>query len=124
MGVIFTGISFPFRRDDNSFPATATDDQLIQESLLQIIFTPRGSRIMRPDFGSNVLALVFEPNTEALGDLIRSDLSSSIGRFEPRVTVQNIAVTRKDSEVMITIQYTINATRLAGAVSASVTTSV
>lgn len=107
--IIFTGISFPFRARDGEFPVSATDDDLIKESLLQLVLTSRGERIMRPDLGNGVLGLVFENNTEVLSDMIRAELQSAISRFEPRVSLVDTLTRRKESSVTVTIRYVIRA---------------
>lgn len=88
---------------------SATDDDLIKESLLQLVLTSRGERIMRPDLGNGVLGLVFENNTEVLSDMIRAELQSAISRFEPRVSLVDTLTRRKESSVTVTIRYVIRA---------------
>lgn len=119
-GVIFRGISFPFRRGSTSFPAAATDDDLIRESLLQLVLTRRGDRVMRPDVGSNALAFVFEPNNPQLADLLRAEIQSLVARFEPRIVLEDVRVDQSGSDVLVTIDYIISATRRAGSASLSV----
>jgi len=104
------GISFPFRKGVDAFPAKATDAQLIREDLYQLVTTATGSRVMRPTFGTNVYAFIFEPNDDVLGAVIQAELRSSIARHEPRVSVVDIGVSRQDSAVVVTIAYIINAT--------------
>ena len=73
---IYRGVSFPFRRSDTEFPASSSDDELIQESLIQLFQTKKGERVMRPDVGSRVYDLVFDPNNPALGDILRAEVKS------------------------------------------------
>ena len=103
---IFRGISFPFRKSATAFPVPSTDDSLIKESLVQIIMTGNGERVMRPEFGSNALSFIFEPNDDTLANMIRSTVSKAIARYEPRVVVRDIAVSREDSLVEVNISYT------------------
>ena len=91
-------------------PAKAEDEELIRMSILQILSTQRGERVMRPTFGANVWKFVFANNTAFLGDLIRNEVRSAIGRWEPRVAVQNISIDRVESEITITVEYVIRAT--------------
>jgi len=46
---LFYGIAFPFSISGTSFPAGATDEELIQQSIIQIILTPKGSRCFSGD---------------------------------------------------------------------------
>lgn len=53
---------------------------------------------MRPDFGSNAYAFVFENNDLILQETIRADVMSAITRYEPRAIVRDVEVTREDEE--------------------------
>ena len=48
-----------------SYAATSDDDH-IRDLIEQVLFTSPGERVMRPDFGAGLLALVFEPNSVEL----------------------------------------------------------
>lgn len=119
--IIFNGISFPFRRGGTSFPAATTDDELIKESLIQLVLTQNGERIMRPDFGTNALSFVFEPNNVVLEQTIRAELQAVIGRYEPRVLLTNIRTERRveQGEIIVTLEYVVVASRRSGTASVS-----
>jgi len=108
---MYRGIQFPFECGETSFPKESTDSDLIKESLIQIILTQRGERVMRSDFGCDTLSIVFENNDLALENRIRTDVLTAIGKWEPRVIVRQVAVTRKEAEVVIDIVYVVIATR-------------
>ena len=59
-------LDFPYRFDGRGRTATADADDHIRDLIEQVLFTSPGERVMRPDFGSGMLALVFEPNSTAL----------------------------------------------------------
>jgi phage baseplate assembly protein W len=116
----FRGFKFPFQSGSASFPATASDDELIKNSLIQIVLTQKGERIMRPDFGSRVLSFIFENNNDTLAEALRTDLAVSIAKYEPRVALRKIGVTREDTKVFVDIQYVVIATRQEQKLSVSV----
>jgi phage baseplate assembly protein W len=109
----FRGINFPFTKSAQALPAPVTDSDLIKQSLEQIIMTGKNERVMRPDFGSGVLRFVFENNDELLNELIRAEVMSAVGRFEPRVAIQDIEIDKdvEKSEVTITLVYVLVTTR-------------
>lgn len=74
---------------------------------------------MRPDLGSGALGFVFEPNNAALGDHIRAEIYSVVGRYEPRVIIHEIRVDQLESEVLVTIDFVITTTRTASTVNVS-----
>lgn len=107
----FIGIAFPFKRSTTSLPASVTDNDLIRQSLAQIVLTGRGERVMRPSFGSNAYAFVFENNSQIFQESVRADIMNAIGKFETRVIVQSVDVTRDDTEAFVEISYVVLATR-------------
>jgi uncharacterized protein len=109
----YRGINFPFTKGKTALPQPVTDDDLVKQSLQQIVLTGRNQRVMRPDFGCDAYSFVFEPNNEMLAELIRTEVSAAIGRFEPRVVVLDIGVVRdtEKGEVVVTIQYVVVTTR-------------
>lgn len=109
--VVFKGIAFPFQIGETSFPKEATNDDLIKQSLIQIIMSAPGERYMRSSFGCKSLSYVFENDNERFHARIKREVSTAIARSEPRVLVQGIdIVTNDESEVIITINYIIVAT--------------
>jgi uncharacterized protein len=105
MANLFRGLAFPFRKSSTALPASAVDDELIKQSLAQIILTSKGERVMRPDFGSNAAAFVFENNDLVLQETIRSEVMSAIAKYETRVIVRSVDVNQSDAEVIITVTY-------------------
>jgi uncharacterized protein len=63
-------------------------------SILQILNTRRGERIMYPEFGSDLGPLLWEPNDLFLRQQIRVELVRSLNIWEPRVTVLSIDFSR------------------------------
>lgn len=117
----FIGFSFPFRKGSTSFPEVATDDALIKESLVQLILTGRGERVMRPDVGSGAFRHIFEDNDEVLATLIQNEVSQVIGQYEPRVSLLSVNVAKGDPDtdngpasVIVTINYIVLATVTVG----------
>jgi phage baseplate assembly protein W len=64
--------------------------QDIRESILIILSTARGERVMRPDFGCGIHELVFSPMNRATLGLFESRVRDSITKFEPRVEIVSL----------------------------------
>lgn len=120
----FRGIAFPFQKGKKSFPAGAEDDELIKQSLVQLVMTGKNERIMRPDVGAASHRYIFENNDEILQQLAETEIAFLINRYEPRVSLTSISAVRGDqlediglpseneaSSVVITIRYIVLATR-------------
>jgi uncharacterized protein len=106
--------AFPFRKGDLAFPKSATDTDAIKASVIQIITTMRGERVMRPDFGCNAFSYVFENNTEEFRINAEREIRTSLSRWEKRIRVEAVNITSDDvtepGQILIDITYTILST--------------
>jgi len=107
------GLGFPPRVGADGRLAWSQGEQNVRESIRLILLTEPGERIMREGFGCGLRQFLFEPNTVATRQLIRERITESIGRWEPRVKVQEVTV-EADSDnarlAAITIQFKLIAT--------------
>jgi phage baseplate assembly protein W len=115
---LYLGFAFPFQKGPTGFPAQASDNDLIQQSLVQLVMTGRGERIMRPDVGSNAYKFIFESTDLPLQNLIQTEVGNVIRKYEPRVILRGVEVTVNDatqqhpSLVTITINYIVVVTQV------------
>ncbi|MFT4658696.1 MAG: phage baseplate assembly protein W [Candidatus Aldehydirespiratoraceae bacterium] len=86
------GISFPMRVDQSGSIATTSGAGDIDSSILMVLTTAPGERLMRPAFGCKIWQLLFEPiNANTLG-LMSEAVREAVARWEPRVKIENIRV--------------------------------
>jgi phage baseplate assembly protein W len=68
----------------------AHHEDAIHQSILMILATAKGERIMRPDFGCGIHDLVFAPNTPStIGQLV-SEVQDALIEWEPRIDIVDI----------------------------------
>jgi phage baseplate assembly protein W len=85
-------------------------EQSIRESILIILGTSKGERVMRPTFGCNINEYVFAPNNTATASLLSFYVKEALLEWEPRIDVDNVAVAADEEEpnrLNIAIDYTI-----------------
>jgi len=68
------------------------DINLVKRDLLNHFHTSRGERVMRPNFGSLIWDLLFEPFDDDTREAIIADVESVIAQ-ETRVILQDIGIT-------------------------------
>lgn len=115
------GIAFPFGAGLQSFPNPAYDDDAIKSSIIQIVSTGKRERIMRPAFGCDAFSFVFENDSDDYRRRVEREIRSSIARWEPRCVVNAVDVQpgneiTEPGQVIVTIYYTVIATRTSQAV--------
>ena len=67
---------------------TLVNRKLVDRDLLNYIFTPLGTRIMMPFWGTRIPLILFEPMTSDTVNIIQQDLNTVI-EFDPRVALIN-----------------------------------
>jgi phage baseplate assembly protein W len=88
----------------------------IHQSILTILATQHGERVMRPTFGCNLRALAFAPNNAATAALARHYVEDGLSLWEPRIEVLQVDV-QNDQEagaLRITVHYRLRATQEPG----------
>jgi len=71
----------------------------IKRSVRNIINTNKGERPFNPDFGSNVRALLFEPDSDLLRIALEDEIEAQLLNFEPRIDVLNISVSNTSEQI-------------------------
>lgn len=83
----------------------------IKRSIRNIISTNKGERPLDPDFGSNVRALLFEPDSDLLRFALENEIQTQIENFEPRVSLLTVVVSNTSeaidsNELNVVIEFT------------------
>jgi len=111
------GPSFPPRVDADGRLAWSAGDENVRESLRVILLTEPGERLMREDFGCGLRQFLFEPNTVTTRTLIRDQIAQAIGRWEPRVQLDDVSVDADPTDariINVSILYRLVATQATG----------
>jgi phage baseplate assembly protein W len=79
--------------DANGRIQLSSYDDHVHQSILLIIQTAQGERVMRPDFGAGLLKFAFEPLGAATASLVQREVTDAVTRFEPRIDILHVDVT-------------------------------
>jgi uncharacterized protein len=104
-------IDFPFHFGGDGRTADTGDDNHVRDMIEQLLFTNRGERVNRPDFGSGLLQMVFAPNSPEVAKALEFSLQADLQRWlGDLIELQSVDVTSVDSSLMITVQYLVHRT--------------
>ena len=104
-------INFPFHFDSRGRTALTGDDDHIRDMIEQFLFTNPGERVNRPDFGSGLLHLVFEPNSPELAAALQTTIQAGLQQWlGDLIEVHALEVTSKDSTLHVVVQYAVRRT--------------
>lgn len=98
--LVGTGIRAPFRRASSDL-ATARGVEMLKNNLAQILGIRAGSRYTtgelpwRTEFGSLLHLLRHRNNDPTLAELARIYVVEAIGRWEPRVLVRDVTISKE-----------------------------
>jgi uncharacterized protein len=88
-------------------------DEHLRDLIEQVLFTSPGERVMRPDFGAGLRALVFEPMSTTTLSLVQHQVERALIEWEPRIDLQAVRVTDDDrarGRLTVEIDYRVRAT--------------
>ncbi len=71
-----------------------TDMDHISQSVQDILLTPQGSRLARREYGSLLSRLIDQPQNEALDLQLMAAVYSALSRWEPRIRLSQINLSR------------------------------
>ena len=104
------GWTFPVKIDDRGGIALSEYEKKIKESIMIILSTAKGERVMRPDFGCDIHEFAFSIiNTSAL-TMIKSAVKGALLSWEPRIEVLDVGTSSEkieDGILLISVDYKI-----------------
>jgi uncharacterized protein len=111
--LIGRGWSFPFDVNARGGIAMVDGDEEIHQSILMIVRTRRGARVMRPEFGCLIWDLLFAPNDAGTWTMAGHHVREALGWWEPRIDVDDVQAAPDPDDpaiVQVQVDYTIRAT--------------
>lgn len=108
------GWAYPVGIDPTTgLTAIASYEDDVQQSLVIILTTARGERVMRPDFGCGIYNLAFAVIDTATLTRVESEVRTSIQKYEARVELIDVIVDPSqaaDGLLNIEVDYLVRAT--------------
>jgi uncharacterized protein len=110
--ILGKGIAFPLQLNSRGGIKDSSQAQKIKESMLMIIGTQYGERLMRPNFGCNLKSLLFAVNNQETANLARHYVQEGLTTWEPRIILEDVTVTNnyKNHTLLIKVSYRIKST--------------
>jgi len=101
-------LKFTYQFDNTGRTAESDYDAHIRDLIEQVLFTAPGERVNRPDFGSGLMQLVFQPLSSELATttqyLVQGALNQWLGDL---IEVHEVEVAREDSTLRVSVSYTV-----------------
>lgn len=109
------GWAFPVAQDPQGEMQMAAYEEDVRQAIRIILSTNPGERLMRPDFGAGLRALLFEPMNTTTLSLVQHHVERALVEWEPRIDVLEVRVKfDKDDpargRLLVEIDYRVRAT--------------
>lgn len=107
------GVRFPLTLDTGGQISLARNDDSIRQSIVTIVSTSRGERLMRPSFGCGIHDLVFGLNSAATAGQAAAAVEDALIEWEPRIQVLSVDANpdpHRPTHLLIDITYEVRAT--------------
>lgn len=99
--------------------ALCNEVQTINQSILMILGTELGERVMLPDFGCEINKVIYSPLDDTTMGLAKYYVEKALRRCEQRIELVDIDVNYSDSEpgtLIMDIQYKVKRSNINGSV--------
>jgi phage baseplate assembly protein W len=110
---IGNGWTFPVGTDVRGRISLSHRERDIEEAIVMILLTPKGQRVMRPEFGCEIHDLVFAPNDATTAGLATYYVEEALRMWEPRITLRRVDANPDpddEARLLIHVHYEVNAT--------------
>lgn len=107
------GIKYPFttEKSENYFVDTnMTLKDKVRSILMHVIFTPKGQKIRDPQFGTDLIRYIFEPNDSLSWSKVKTEVNEVMQKHLNNVSINDISVLKSEedvSEIFVKIIYTV-----------------
>jgi phage baseplate assembly protein W len=96
----YINIKFPLEDDvkkNKLFTLNQTTKEAIRSDLLLLLLTEKGERYYYPDYGTDLLKFIFEPNDEIIEKDILIDIKETVQKFIPNLKIESVQFTKNEN---------------------------
>lgn len=91
--MISQNIKYPIYDDtikNSFFTTTKTSKDSFSSKLLLLLLTNKGERYYNPEYGTNLLKYIFEPNDNITSIDIKDDISRTVSKYLPAISIRDV----------------------------------
>jgi len=91
--MISYNIKFPLRDDvttNTYFQMSTVTKEAFSSDLLLLLLTQRGERYYEPDYGTNLLKYIFEPNDSLTSTDVEQEIKRVVSLYIPALTIEKV----------------------------------
>jgi phage baseplate assembly protein W len=110
----YMGIKYPFTSEKFQKFYVDTNESLkekVRSQLMHIVFTPKGQRIRNPEFGTDLIKFIFEPNDKITWESVKNEVTESVKRWATNINLNDIQIVKNEedeSEIYVRLDYSVS----------------
>lgn len=108
------GIKYPFTSEEFQNFYVDTNDSIkdkVRSQLMHVVFTPKGQRLRLPNFGTDLIKFIFEPNESITWEGVKEEVSDAVRQWVSNATLRDIQVVKNEedeSEIYVRLDYSVS----------------
>lgn len=107
------GIKFPITvesEDKTLLDLNKTMGESVNSQLMHLIFTPKGQKLRDPNFGTNLIQFIFNPNDKQTWDDVIEEIKMSVSAYVSNCHLQDIEIAESEDarEIYARVKYSVN----------------
>lgn len=95
-------IKFPFQNESGENYLFDLNQNTLDEAksqIIHVIFTPKGSKLRDPEFGTNLMHYIFNPSFEDTWENVKREITDAISRYVNNVNISNISILQDEENI-------------------------
>ena len=105
-------IKYPFTNDGvekYELDLSRNEKEKVASQLLHLLFTPKGQKLRKPQYGTDLIRYIFDPNDSLAWEAIKKEVQDSVNRWLPAVNLTNVEVMASESgeQIFVRIDYSV-----------------
>lgn len=110
----YYGIKFPFTLTDKDGFFVDLNKNLndkVASDIAHVILTQKGTRLKMPNFGTDLIKYIFDPNDSTEWNTIESEIRNAVNLYVNNVSIKKVEIEKpenEDNSIYLDILYTIN----------------
>jgi phage baseplate assembly protein W len=90
----YININYPFKDSHKGFFLDLNQDEnaAIKADLMHLILTRKGQRLYNPQFGTDLLKFIFEPNDSMSLGAIKEEIKTVVKKYLPKLQIKDVTV--------------------------------
>lgn len=101
-------IKFPFTNNNNSGFFIDLNETLVdakESEILHVLLTPKKTRIRQPDFGTDLIKYIFEPNDGMSWGDVHTEIAKNVAKYVSNVEINKVEVKQLENNMFVSIMY-------------------